>query len=155
MLGWVAGRAFAPDELHRVFYRTRFGRRLDRLGYLRFRNWRLYGEQGLAGGQVAVWLYEQTLTVEFADEALAQYQVTYQPDRRHFTAITGPRLFETPHRSPQLPLWELGEGEWLHVLRLPDYAPRRRRAADPRQPPLFSLDGIAGVEAACLGDGHA
>ena len=127
VLGWVAGRAFAPEELHRVFYRTRFGRTLDRLGYLRFRNWRVYGERGLAGDQVAVWLYEQTLTVEFADEALAQYSVTSQPDRRHFTAITEARRFETPHRSPQLPLWTLSDGEWLKVLQAPEYAPRQRK----------------------------
>jgi len=130
----------APDELHRVFHRTRSGQRLDRLGYLRFRNWHLYGERGLAGGEVAVWRYEQTLTVEFADEALAQYQVTDQPDRRHFTAIAEPRLFETPHRSPQAPLWEVDEGEWLKVLRLPDYAPHHARPSRAGQLPLFSLE---------------
>ncbi len=100
VLGWVGGRAFAQEALHRVFYRTRSGRTLDRLGYLRFRNWRMYGERGLAGEGVAVWLYERTLTVEFADEALAQYTATYQPDKRHFMAMAESRLFETPHRSP-------------------------------------------------------
>ncbi len=39
VLGWVAGRPVTPEGLHRLFYRTRFGRRLDRLGYLRFRHW--------------------------------------------------------------------------------------------------------------------
>lgn len=60
---------------------------------------------------------------------LAHYQITYQPDKRQLKTVTEPRLFEAPHRSPQLPLWEVGEGEWLQVLRLPDYAPRRRRPA--------------------------
>lgn len=87
-----------------------------------------------------MWLYEQTLTVEFADEALAQYQVTYQPDRRHFPAIAEPRLFETPHRSPQAPLWEVDEGAWLKVLRLPDYAPHHARPSRAGQSPLFSLE---------------
>ncbi len=90
-----------------------------------------------------MWLYEQTLTVEFADEALAQYRVAYQPDKRHFTALGAPRLFETPHRSPQLPLWELGDGEWLKVVRLPDYAPRKRQVVGQRQAPLFALEGPA------------
>jgi hypothetical protein len=27
-------------------------------------------------------------------------------------------LFETPHRSPQPPLWRWGQDEWLPVLRL-------------------------------------
>ncbi len=157
VLGWVCGRVFAPEELHRVFYRTRFGRTLDRLGYLRVRNWRVYGERGLAREQVAVWLYEQTLTVEFADEALAQYTVAYQPDKRHFTAVEEPRLFETPHRSPQPFLWELGDGEWLKVLRVPAYAPRRPRRSVALQAKLFSdveeqalASGQASSEAAAL-----
>ncbi|MGN6561383.1 MAG: hypothetical protein ACTHMU_01880 [Thermomicrobiales bacterium] len=86
---------------------------------------------------------------------LAHYQITYQPDKRQLKSVTEPRLFEAPHRSPQLPLWEVGEGEWLQVLRLPDYAPRRRRAGVPRQPPLFSREGVAGARADRLGDGHA
>jgi hypothetical protein len=57
--------------------RTRFGRRLDKAGYARFRHWRVYAEQGLAGEHVAVWLYAENLTVEFADEALARYSVAY------------------------------------------------------------------------------
>jgi len=145
VLGWVNGKEFTPQELHRIFYRTRSGRKLDRLGYLRFRHWRLYGEHGLAGEEIAVWLYEETLTVEFADEALAQYRVRYQPDRRHFTAIEEPRLFATPHQSPQLSLWEFGEGEWLKVLRLEGYAPRKRRANDPGQEPLFTLPEVSAV----------
>lgn len=55
VLGWVSGRQWTPEELHRVFYTTRFGRKLDRTGYVRFRHWRLYGEQGLqAGGGLAL-----------------------------------------------------------------------------------------------------
>ena len=94
----------------------------------------------MAGERAAVWLYGEHLTVEFADEPLAQYRVSYQPDKRHLKAVTDPYLFETPHRSPQLPLWELGDGEWLTVLRLPAYAPRRARPATPLQAPLLPRD---------------
>ena len=51
------GRQVTPEELHRLFYRTRFGRKLDRMGYVRFRHWRVYGEHGLAREHAAVWLY--------------------------------------------------------------------------------------------------
>jgi len=136
VLGWVGGRQVTPEELHRVFYRTRFGRKLDRLGYLRFRHWRVYGESGLAKERAAVWLYGETLTVEFADEPLARYHVRYQPDRKHLQAVAEPQLFETPFRSTQLPLWELGDGEWLKVMRRPDYAPRRPRRSPPQQAAL-------------------
>ena len=119
--------ACPPEELHRVFYATQFGRTVDRAGYVRFRHWRLYGEAGLAGSHAAVWLYGEHLTVEFSDEPLAQYHVTYQPDKRHLRTVTEPQLFATPHRSPQLPLWVLGEGDWFQMLRVPAYAPRTRR----------------------------
>ncbi len=84
---------------------------------------------------MAVWLYGERLTLAFSDEPLAQYTVAYQPDKRHLKAVTAERLFETPHRSPQQPLWDLGDGEWLRVLRLPDYAPRTRRTGDQGQLP--------------------
>jgi putative transposase len=138
VLGFVQGRHVAPEELQRIFYRTRFRRVADRLGYLRFRHWRVYGERGLAGEAVAVWLYDATLTIEFADEVLAQYRVTYRPDQRHLANVDEPRLFTTPHRSPQPYLWHLGDGEWHRVLRCPAYAPRRRRAELAVQPPLFA-----------------
>jgi hypothetical protein len=138
--GWVNGRPFAPEELHRIFYRTRFGRKLDRLGYLRFRHWRVYEEHGLAREAVAVWLYEETLTVEYADEALAQYAVRYQPDRTHLAAVALTRRLPTPYRSPQLPPWELSDSEWLKVLRVPDSAPRWQRPQGEPPMPLFTLE---------------
>jgi hypothetical protein len=54
--------------------------------------------------------------------------------------VTPEQLFETPHRSPQLPLWTWGEDEWLPVLRLPRYAPRQARLTGATQPPLFLLE---------------
>lgn len=106
ILGWVSGREISTEELHRVFYRTRFGRKLDKLGYIRFRHWRVYGEQGLAKEHVAVWLYGETLTVEFADEPLARYRVRYQPDKRHLCVVKELQVFETAFRWAQLSLWD-------------------------------------------------
>jgi putative transposase len=97
--------------LHRVFYSTRFERTLDKLGYARFRHWRLYGELGLAQKHAAIWLYKETLTLEFANQPLAQYVVEYEPGHRQLRAITDRRLFETQYRSPQLSLWALTDGE--------------------------------------------
>ncbi len=126
VLGWVSGRQYTPDVLHRAFYTSRFGRRLNRAGYLRFRHWRLYGERGLAGQAAAVWLYGEQLTVAFADEALAEYRVSYQPGQRQFNAVVEAQLFETPYRSPQLSFWERDELEWFSVIRVPPYATRHR-----------------------------
>ncbi len=134
VLGWVQGVQRDRAALHRIFYATRFGRKLDKLGYIRFRHWRMYGERGLARRQAAVWLYGETLVLEFSDEPLAQYSVAYQPDRRHLKTVTPRQLFATQYRSPQLSLWELGEGEWLKVLRVEAMPGRKRRIVGVQQP---------------------
>jgi hypothetical protein len=125
-----------PESLHSRLS-LQFGRKLDRLGYVRFRHWRVYGEHGLATEHAAVWLYAETLTIEFADEPVAQYKVRYQPDKAHLLSVEEPRLFETPYRSAQLPLWELSDAEWLKVVRRPPYAPRRPRGNVLHQAALF------------------
>jgi transposase InsO family protein len=138
VLGWVQGAQRDPTELHRIFYATRFGRTLDKLGYVRFRHWRIYGEYGLARRQAAVWLYGETLLLEFSDEPLTQYTVAYEPDRRHLKEVVPRQLFATQYRSPQLPLWELGDSEWLKVLRVPPSDRRLRRPQSALQGQLFA-----------------
>jgi hypothetical protein len=108
------------------------------------RRWRLYGERGLAGEQAVVWLYREQLTVAFADEALAPYQVTYQPDQQHLASVVASEVFETLYASPQPPLWDWGDGEWLTVVRGAPYASRQsRRPAAGSQPPLVSEEQLA------------
>jgi hypothetical protein len=137
VLGWVQGTQRNPAELHRIFYATRFGRKVDKLGYVRFRHWRIYGERGLARHPATVWLYGETLLLEFSDEPLAQYTVAYEPDRRHLREVVPRQLFDTQYRSPQLPLWEIGDGEWLKVLRTSPRERRRHRGTRGAQRRLF------------------
>ena len=127
MLGQEKSRLRTPEQLHRIFYATRFLRRLDRLGYARFRRWKLYGEEGLARHPAVIWLHGDVLTVEYEETPLAQYTVRYQPDHKHFKAVPEARRFETPYHSLQGRLWELDEIRWHLAKRLPDYAPRRKR----------------------------
>jgi hypothetical protein len=127
VLGWVCGRLVGPEELHRIFYTMRFGRTLNDFGYARFRHWHVYGERGLAGEAAALWLYREQLTVTFADEALAHYEVRYQPDDNHLVGVTEVALVPNPYTSPQPFLWTLGDGEWLRVVPLAPYSPRRPR----------------------------
>jgi transposase InsO family protein len=128
VLGWVHGRVYTADDLHRAFHTTRFGRQLDRHGYVRFRHWRIYGEQGLSGRSAVVWLYGETLTVAFADTALAEYRVSYQPGIKQLRTVNEPKLFEHRYHTPQLPLWELGDDEWFKVVRQPLVIRRKRSA---------------------------
>jgi hypothetical protein len=51
---------------------SRFVRVLDSLGYARFKNWRLYGEEALAGSEAALWLASESLTLEHGRCAIAK-----------------------------------------------------------------------------------
>ena len=93
----MTGKLRTSEQLHRIFYSTRFTRHLDRYGYARFRRWKLYGD---------------TVTLEYAETPLTQYTVHYQPDKKHFRQVTDPRRFETPYQSSQGHLWEPGVVEW-------------------------------------------
>lgn len=143
VFAWQHGRIYRELELRPVFYALRSGRRIDRAGYIRFRHWRIYAEEGIVGATVAIWLYEESLTLVFADDALAAYTVSYQPDQTHFTTITEPQLFETRHRSRQLRLWNLRDDEWNKVYRV-QVIPRRRHRRLPVDAQLaLPLDEVA------------
>lgn len=139
VLGWVRGKVRTSEELHRIFYETRHLRQLNSAGCLKFRHWRLYGEYGLAKRQVVIWLYEEHLTVEFADTPLAQYQIEYQPNKKDLRQGTSKRFFETPYQSPQLPLCSESEVLWHQVIREPGVSRRRKKRAfaDVKQHVLF------------------
>ena len=140
VLDWVRGRVVSGEELATAFAPAETSRRVDRSGYVRFRRWRLYGERGLAQRTAAVWLTGEQLLLSYSDEPLAQYVLTYAADGRHFAAVREEQQFSTAFQSPQPPLWEPGEGEWLRVLPLPAPLPRQlRRPSAGTQPALFAL----------------
>jgi hypothetical protein len=100
-----------------------------------------------------VWVYEDTLKVEYQAMMLSTYHVQRSDDHRRVTQVRNPRVMETVFRSPQLALFDLGPDEWLLYWKAPAYVPRRRRA--PRshvtQLILFEVPGeakAAGAETA-------
>jgi transposase len=143
VLGWLVSVRHIPEELERAFFSIRFTRTLDASGYARIRHWRVYGEEGLSRSQVALWLGTESLTVEFAGDTLARYEVAYSPSAGRLRDVKSPRLFATRHHySPQFRLFELddalGEAGWLKALRLPDYAPRSPHRSSALQEVLFA-----------------
>jgi hypothetical protein len=115
---------------------------LDALGYTRFRHWKVYGEEALAGRVAALWLVSESLTVEHAGEPLSRYEVRVEPGTGELRAVTRARLFENSHglNHPQRRLFALdalGECGWLKALRLEGYAPRRPRRPLSLQQALF------------------
>jgi hypothetical protein len=129
-----------PDLVYRAFEAICETRTLTKAGYVRFRNFLLYGERGLAGNKTLVNIFQDTLTLEYGEYPLSRYSVEWQPDDRHLLRVGNPRLYDHPYQSPQLPLWEPGEVEWFVIIR--NAPPLRRRKRRGRivliQPPLWA-----------------
>src|SRR5947208_12234587 len=144
VLAWHKGTLYPAEFLDRILFATRYTRYLDKKGFLRFQNWKLYGERGLAKAPVTVWVYDGSLKVEYQAVTLTQYTVDLQEDHKHLSQVSHPRLAQTPSRSPQLVLFDLGPGKWLLSWKTPDVAPARRRRRVPGivQLPLFDLEPI-------------
>ncbi len=127
VIDWHKGTMVPEETLNRILFATRYTRQLDRNGYIRFQDWRLYGERGLAHQPVTVWVYEGTLKLEYQAVTLSKYRVELRDDRKHIKGMSNPRMAETVFRSPQLVLFDLGPDEWLLYWKVPSYAPRSRR----------------------------
>jgi putative transposase len=143
VLDWVKGRRFSDEDLARSFAPILSARRVDQTGYVRFRNWRLYGERGLAERSASIWVTEEEVTIQCAEEPLATYGVTYQRDHRHFRRVTPKRIFATGYQSPQPPLLELGPDDWLLAIEQPTRHQRRRHRSSLMQAELFGPDEAA------------
>ncbi|HBE26206.1 MAG TPA: hypothetical protein DDW33_11025 [Ktedonobacter sp.] len=151
VIGWHKGTMYPQEVLDRILFATRYTRYLDKHGFLRFQSWKLYGERGLAKAPVTVWVYEGTLKIEYKAVTLSKYTVELQEDRKHLREVSNPRLADTPFRSPQLTLIDIGPHEWLLYWRTPTYAPARRKRRVPGivQLPLFDLlseEKVVGAE---------
>jgi DDE superfamily endonuclease len=81
VLGGTKGRLVAVPTLQEVFALLLAQRTVDRSGYIRYDGWRVYGEEGLSGQRAGVWLAKETrtLTLSYAMQPVAQYDVTFGP----------------------------------------------------------------------------
>jgi hypothetical protein len=61
VLSGMLGRTIPEEVLSRALYATQFTRQINKHGYVRFKHWKFFGENGLpAGEEVSVWIYENT-----------------------------------------------------------------------------------------------
>ncbi len=102
VLRGVLGRTFPEEALSRALYATQFTRHLDKHGYIRFKHWRFFGENGLAGEEVSVWIYENTLKVEHQATTLSLYSVRLSPDQQQITEVKNARLLEETDTMPSV-----------------------------------------------------
>lgn len=147
VLGFASGVRHREEELRRAFFSARFMRVLDSLGYTRFRHWKIYGEEALAGNEAALWLAAESLTVEHAGEPLSHYEVKVEPNTGDLRSVARPRLYENSYgtRRPQRRLFaldSLGEGGWLKAMRMGGYTPRRPRPESLQEPLFPYLDAL-------------
>jgi len=141
VLGGQKGTMYPESVLSRILFATRYVRRLDKHGFLRYQDWKFYGERGLAKAKVTVWIYEGSLRVEKEAVTLSQYEIELQGDHKHLKQVSHPRLSSTPFRSPQLTLIDLNPHEWLLYWKSPAHAPAHHRRHVPGmvQLSLFEL----------------
>ena len=136
VLSWVKTPRFKEEDLARAFFSARYMRTFDDLGYLILQRYCLYAEEGLAGTEVAVWVQEDSLTVEYGGEALSRYEVECDPATGagpvgRLRRVKGHTLYDTSVTLPQPRQFDLeetlGEEGWVKVLKLDEYAPRQPR----------------------------
>jgi transposase len=141
VLGDQKGTMYPESVLSRILFATRYVRRLDKFGFLRYQDWKLYGERGLAKTKVTVWIYEGTLRVEKEAVTLSQYEIELESDHKHVQAVQSAQAYKTPFRSPQLTLFDLGPDGWILYWKKDDQAPTRNihRETSIIQLPLFDL----------------
>jgi Integrase core domain len=127
VLGWVKGMQPEPERIYHAFAAVGEMRTLTKAGYVRFRDYLLYGEQNLAGERALVNLLQDVLTLEYQEQPLSRYSVEWQTDEKHLRHVGNPRLYNHPYQSAQLGLWPTGSVEWYMILRAQPYGPRRKK----------------------------
>ncbi len=127
VLGWVKGMQPEPERIYRAFSAVGEMRTITKAGYVRFRDYLLYGEWNLAGERALVNLFQDVLTLEYQEQPLSRYAVEWQPDEKHLRRVGNARLYNHPYQSAQLELWPIGSVEWYLILRTEPYGPRLRR----------------------------
>jgi hypothetical protein len=128
-----------PSDLSRAFFSTMLVRRLDASGYARVKHWRVYAEEGLAACEVAVWLGDGEMALEYGGRTLSRYDVSLSRGDKLET-VTNPRLFANNHDTRQqkhFALSALAEGGWIKAMRLKGYAPRSPGRPKALQQSLF------------------
>jgi transposase InsO family protein len=136
VLGWVKGLQPEPERLYRAFSAVGERRTLTKSGYVRFRDFLLYGERNLAGEKALVTIFQEVLAIDYHEHALTRYAVQWQPtNRKQLLRVGNARLYDHPYQSEQLELWPQGEVDWDMILRAEPYGSRPRR----REKRLFFL----------------
>jgi len=141
VLGGRLGRSVSSQQLQRVFRHLQVSRVVNQHGFVSLQRFFIYAERGLTKQRVTVWIYEDRLNIERNHTLLARYDCKVGPDHKQLTAISAPKLYDTPFASPQQELFILDDTQWLKVLQRPPYMPRKPKlAAQAKQLLLWGIE---------------
>jgi transposase InsO family protein len=143
VLGWVRGRAVAPERLRQLFGRVQFLRTVNPYGFVSIHRFYIYAEQGLSRQRVAVWIYEGQLRIEYRETLVARYRCAYDQRQKRLREVSHPMLYHTVFASPQLELIELDEAQWIKVQQRSFARRTKRRPAIGEQLLLVGLETSA------------
>jgi hypothetical protein len=87
ILGQATGRAIDPVRLRRALRLRQLTRTVRQYGQIRLHNFGLYVEPGLWGQRVEVWVYDDLLRIEQAEQMVVSYPCVYDPRQRRITEI--------------------------------------------------------------------
>ncbi len=110
MLGNRRGTEIDNTELHQAFSRQVWQRRTNEKGFIRVGRWKIYIEEGLPKTPVEVTYWDGKLRAEYRQTKLAEYDCRWNDEEQRPKTIGKPQHFETPYRSKQPELFEVG---WL------------------------------------------
>src|SRR5260370_7714890 len=92
-----------PDLVYRVFSAICETRTLTKAGYAKFRNFLLYGEQGLAGKKALINIFQNVPTLEQRAPPLPPSAVQCPPPPTPLSPPPHPPLSPPPPHPPHLP----------------------------------------------------
>ncbi|HEY7490126.1 MAG TPA: hypothetical protein VIH59_03310 [Candidatus Tectomicrobia bacterium] len=87
ILGQATGRAIDLVRLRRALRLRQLTRTVRQYGQIRLHNFGLYVEPGLWGQRVEVWVYDDLLRIEQAEQMVVSYPCVYDPRQRRITEI--------------------------------------------------------------------
>jgi transposase InsO family protein/transposase len=152
VLGQAIGQPVTEDLRQRAFRHFQATRTVNAEGFVSIQRFYVYAERGLARHRVAVWLYDDTLRVDYAQTLLAQYTVTYDRRRRRLRTVKKPVLHTTRYAAAQLALFELDDEQWHKVYSRPYERHAKRPVAAPQGTQLVLFPEVLAAEEEEAGD---
>ena len=135
----MRGQPLGKRQLESALRETLWLRITDRAGYVLVQNYFLYAERAANRQRVCLWLWDDTLHIDYQDEVLASYACSYDQKTHQIKKLGEPTLYENRFSRQQPQLLQIGPEQWQRITQR-HKGQRRRMTTDPTQ---RQLPGIA------------